>query len=334
MERAGSVWVSRFVGFLAVSMALAAAGCGSGQPSVPRDSAVEDEGVEDIGEGMDASLENPGFPVPTAATEANMESDGVWSVLGPADWSCLDTPGTDAPSTQGIALAGSILDEHVGTGIGGATVTAFPGISVDGDVGTATSSNVAATQGEYAMSLTMLPVGETRVGFAIEAAGYVKTYALNHYLDPADATQTLDLGAVAVSWSAALPAVVGASRDVTAAAVLGRFRDCAGRPVSNAVVTVSSTQGTVTHVPGAETFYFSTSTENTPVPHTVSATMNQDGRFMVLNATPTSTAYVQVWGYVNPAALAAGTLTLLAEQRVPLEANTFVAMPMEALRAD
>lgn len=301
-------------------------GCGSGGSSVP------DNGVADLGGDLGPTLENPGFPVPTAVTAANVDTEGVWSEVGPADWSCLDTPNADQPSTQAIALSGSITDFQDGTAIGNATVTAFPGILVAGNSGMATSSNAVATLGSYALNLTMLPAGETRFGVALEATGYVKTYVLHQYLDPADATQTRDWSPISVDTATGMLALVSRTRDVGEAVVLGRFRDCVGREVSNAVATVSSTSGTATHLPNAETFYFSATT-GTPVPQGASPTMNRDGRFMVLNLAPETPAFLQVWGFTSAAALSAGTLELLAEQPVPIEANTFVTGSIEARRA-
>lgn len=301
-------------------------GCGSG------DSSSSDNGVADLGGDLGPMLENPGFPVPTAATAANVNTEGVWSEVGPADWSCLETPNADQPSTQAIALSGSITDFQDGTGIGNATVTAFPGILVGGNSGTATSSDVAVTRGNFALNLTMLPAGETRFGFALEATGYVKTYVLDQYLDPADTTQARDWSPISVTTATSMLALVSQTRDVGEAVVLGTFRDCAGREVSNAVATVSSTSGTATHLTDAETFYFSATT-GTPVNHVASPTMNRDGRFMVLNLAPQTPAFIQVWGFTSAAALSAGTLELLAEQPVPIEANTIVTGSIEPLRA-
>lgn len=302
-------------------------GCGSG------DSPGPDNGVADLGGDLGATLENPGFPVPTAATAANANTEGVWSEVGPADWSCLDTPSADLPSTQSISLTGIVTDFQDGTPIGNATITAFPGILVGGNSGTGTSSDVPATRGEYAMNVAMLPVGEARFGFAIEATGYLKTYVLYQYLDPASVTQAHDWSAFSENTATTLPALVGRARDVSDAVVVGTFRDCAGREVSNAVVTVSSTSGTVTHLLGAETFYFSASASSVPVPHGVTTVMNRDGRFLVLNLAPQAPAFIQVWGFTTASSLSSGTLELLAERPTPLEANTVVMGSLEPQRA-
>lgn len=288
------------------------------------------------GGGIDAPmLENPGFPVPTAVTKANTFSMGAWSEVGDADWSCLNTPSDDQPSTQAIALTGVIDDFQSGDGVGNATVTAFPGIMLSANSGMATSSNVAATRGQYSMNLTMLPSGTTRFGFKVEAAGYLKTYLLNQYLNPANATQNRGISAVSESTANALPAFVGVTRDVADGVLAGAMRDCQGREVSNAVATVSSTMGTVAHLTGAETFYFSAGSSSLPVRHTQSPTTNKDGLFVVLGLPPqTAPAFIQVWGFPTAADLAMGAagLKLLSELPSPVEANAVITGSFEPKR--
>ena len=288
------------------------------------------------GGGIDAPmLENPGFPVPTAVTKANTFSMGAWSEVGDADWSCLNTPSADQPSTQAIALTGVIDDFQSGDGVGNATVTAFPGIMLSANSGMATSSNVAATRGQYSMNLTMLPSGTTRFGFKVESTGYLKTYLLNQYLNPANATQNRSISAVSESTANALPAFVGVTRDVAKGVLAGAMRDCQGREVSNAVATVSSTMGTVAHLAGAETFYFSAGSSSLPVRHTQSPTMNKDGLFVVLNLPPqTAPAFIQIWGFPTAADLAMGAagLKLLGELASPVEANAVITGSFEPKR--
>lgn len=296
----------------------------------------DDGGSTTTDGGIDAPmLENPGFPVPTAVTKANMKAGGVWTEIGDADWSCLNTPSADQPSTQAIALTGVIDDFQSGDGVGNATVTAFPGIMLTANNGMATSSNVAATRGQYSMNLAALPSGTTRFGFKVEATGYLKTYLLNQYLNPANATQNRDISAVSESTANALPAFVGVTRDTAKGVLAGAMRDCQGREVSNAVATVSSTQGTVAHLAGAETFYFSAGSSSLPVRHTQSPTMNKDGLFVVLNLPPQAApAFIQIWGFPTAADLAMGAagLKLLGELASPVEANAVITGSFEPKR--
>jgi hypothetical protein len=291
-----------------------------------------DDGVPPI-DAPDGVLENPGFPVPTATTKANMKVGAAWTEIGDADWTCLNTPSADQPATQAIALSGRIEDFQTGNGVGPATVTAFPGIELGGNAGTTTTSDVAATRGQYTMNLAMLPSGTTRYGFKFEAPSYVKTYLLNQYLDPTMATQTRNMDAVSDATATALPAFIGVDRDVTKGVLAGAFRDCAGREVSNAVATVSSTSTTVDHLTGAQTYYFSAGSSSLPVRHNVSGVMNKDGLFVILDLPPqTAPAFVQVWGFVDAADLADGQMTLLSELASPVEANAVITGSFEPLR--
>jgi len=181
--------------------------------------------------------------------------------------------------------------------------------------------------------LTQLPSGQTRYGFKIEATGYVRTYLLNQYFNPANSTQTRDIDAVSESTATALPAFIGVNRDPAKGVLAGAFRDCNGDEVSNAVATVSSTPGTVTHLPGAQTFYFSAGSSSLPVRHNVSPTMNKDGLFVILDLEPqTAPAYVQIWGFRTQAELQAGTLALLSELASPIEANAIITGSFEPVR--
>lgn len=292
-------------------------------------------GGDDDGPAIDAAdvLENPGFPVPTATTKANMKVSGAWTEIGDADWSCLNTPSTDQASTQSVMLSGKIEDFQTGNGVGTATVTAFPGIMLSGNSGMTVSDGTAATRGDYTMTVTALPTGTTRFGFKFEASGYVKTYLLNQYINPTMATQMRDMAAVSEATATALPAFIGVTRDPAMGVLAGAFRDCQNREVSNAVATVSSTSGSVDHLTGAKTFYFSAGSSSLPVRHNVSATMNKDGLFVVLDLPPqTASAYIQIWGFRNEAELTSGQMTLLSELASPVEGNAIITGSIEPKR--
>jgi hypothetical protein len=300
----------------------------------------DDGGTAGVDGGTDApELENPGFPVPTAVTKANDFVQGAWTEVGDADWSCLNTPSDDDPSTGQIMISGQIEDFQTGALVRNATVTAFPGINLSGNLGSTTSSNSTdSSMPNYTMTLGMLPAGETRFGFKIErpaAPPYLRTYLLNQYFDPADNTQTRNISAVSVSTATAVIAFVGESFDNTTGTLAGAFRDCQGREVSNAVATVSSTSGTITHLRGANTFYFSAASSSLPVRHNVSPTMNKDGLFVVIDLPPQAApAYIQIWGFRTAAELQSGQLTLLSELASPVEANAIITGSIEPKRSN
>jgi hypothetical protein len=290
-------------------------GSDRGSPSTPRSSPAADQPASDA----DGDQGQP-------------KQGGVWTELGDADWTCLGTPTADQPATTAIALTGRVTDYQTGNGVGAAPVTAFPMLTPATSLGAATTSNLAATRGEFTMTAAPLPAGVRRYGFRIEGTGYLRSYALNRYLAPG-AAQSIVLDALAESTANAIPAFVGVTRDPARGLTLGSLVDCQGRPVSNAVAAISTTAGTATLPAGANTFYFSAGSTSLPVRHTQAATMNKDGLFIVLDVVPVAPAYVQVWGFRTAAELASGTLTLLAEAPVLAEANAASIIDLAPRRA-
>jgi hypothetical protein len=278
---------------------------------------------------------NAGFELPVAVTRANGRSAGSWGEIGDADWSCLGTPRPDQPSTQTILLSGEVDDWQTGSPVGNATIVAFPGNLVTGNAGTATTSNVVSTRGDFAMTVAKLAAGTTRVGFRIDASGYVRTYVLDEYLDPSISPQTRALLAWSESTANALTAFLGITRDPADGMVMGTMHDCAGHEVSNAIATVSWSSAAAKHVRGAATFYFSATSQSTPVPRAQSPSTNADGMFVVLGLPPTSTAFVQVWGFTSKAKLEMGSagLELLAERPLPIEANAMFTTSLSPRRS-
>ncbi len=294
----------------------------------------DDGGSSGTDAGIDAAeLANPGFPVPTAVTKANNEVGGQWMEVGDADWSCLNTPSADAASTQAIALSGKIRDfQNSSNGVGSATITAFPGNTLSGNLGMGTSAADAANKGNFTMNLAMLPAGQKRFGFKIDAPTYLRTYLLNQYFNPANATQTRDISAVSIGTANAVIAFVGEQFDTSTGTLAGAFRDCQGNEVSNAVATVSSASGTPTHLPGANSFYFGRTT-GLPARHNVEPVMSQNGLFVVIDLPPQAApAFIQIWGFKNAADLAAGNLSLLSELASPVEANAIITGSFEPKR--
>ncbi len=313
--RARSTFASTLAGLLSISALAACGDDGGGTSGV--DAAVDAPGAT-----------NEGFPKPTAVTKANDNGTEV----GDADWSCLNTPSADMPSTQNIALSGKIRDfQTAANGVGGATITAFPGNTLSGNLGTGMSDTAAATKGDFSMNLMRLPAGQTRFGFKIDAPTYLRTYLLNQYFNPANATQTRDISAVSLGTANAVIAFVGSSFDPATGTLAGAFRDCAGNEVSNAVATVSAASGRVEHLPGANTFYFGAN--GLPARHNVEPVMSENGLFVVIDLPPqTAPAFIQIWGFRNQAELTAGTLTLLSELASPVEANAIITGSIEPKR--
>lgn len=310
------------------------AGCSSGDSPAFDAAEIDAPPLDAPTDGANLPLgDNPGFIVPSASTRANVKSGGTWSDVGAADWSCLGTPSADQPPTTPIALSGRAIDFQTGEGVGAAQIQAFAIAAPTSVLGTATSSDVTATRGQFTMALAPLPPSARRYAFSLVSPGTLKTYIVDRYLTPG-APQTIQLPGVSESTAEALPAFIGITRDRQKALVFGAMVDCQGRAVSNAVATMSHTPTTVSQPAGMTTFYFSAASSSLPVRHNIAPVMNRDGLFMVLDVPVLSTVYVQVWGFRTDAELAASTMTLLGETRAIAEANSVTSvMPLRTRRA-
>ncbi|HEY1547711.1 MAG TPA: hypothetical protein VGG28_07825 [Kofleriaceae bacterium] len=285
--------------------------CGGGSNNSPSDAA---------GPG------SAGFDKPTLVVHANTQNpDGSWADAGPADLSCLGTAGSDTATTVAVQLMTTVKDFQQQTIVPSAMVIAFPGI----DYATPFDTETADTNGNVTMNI---PVGTTRFGYEMTAASQFPTFLLNQIVDPSTAMQTLaEIQSVSGSTAATLPALIGQTRTPGTGVVAGTFRDCQTRPVSNFVVTVSTTPTTATAIAGSEAYYFSPISMPLPVRHTVADSASGNGIFMVIQLPVSATAYVQAWGYTSSAAIG-GDMTLLSQLEAPVLADTVVTGDFVAVR--
>ena len=314
---------------LAIVLATACGGSDGGfftDAPVSVDARIADAAID---ASIDAPLDaapipspNPGFGVPSQETRANQATGGGWFDVGPADWSCLGTPSGEQPSSGTIELTGRVRDLQTGTGLRGADVTARASRMAGEVLGAASTRD----DGELTMTLAALPLGDRRYRFRMTAPGYLTTYLVETYLAPGQAHRLDPMMMVSQATATALPAYVGLTRDPARGMLLTTVRDCQGRPVSNAVVALSSFPGTPQHLGDAKTFYFSAGAQSLPVRTTTQPVVNRDGKAMVLEADPAlaRAAFLQAWGYRTAADLAARNLTLLAEVPVPVEPDVAV----------
>lgn len=275
---------------------------------------------------IDAPPKDIGFSNPVASLKANREvSTDNWEEIGPADLSCLGTPAADPPTTVAVALSTVVRDFQSDNLVPNAVVTAFRGQDTTMVFDTKTSDQNAAITFN-------IPVGVTRFGYKMVSDSALDTLLLNQKVKPDMPTQTeSSIRSVSKTTAQTLPALIGVSRTEGTGVLAGAIRDCQDREISNFIATVSTTKGTVTHAPGADTYYFSP-TVGLPVRHSQQKHGSKDGLFMIIELQPAPTAYVQVWGYKTDADMAANKLELIAELQTNVIADTVITGSYEPLR--
>ncbi len=274
----------------------------------------------------DAPAKDIGFTKPTKSLKANNETaPDKWVETGPADLSCLNTPASDVATTVAVTINTTVRDFQSDNLVPGSTVTLFNGQDPNMVLDTATAD------GNAELSLT-LPVGTTRFGYKMTDPSSLDTLLLNQTVDPNLAVQDVtEIASVSKTTAQTLPALIGVSRTPGTGVLAGAMRDCGNNEVSNFIATVSSTSGAVNHVPGTDTYYFSSSV-GLPVRHGQKAAGSEDGLFMIIELQPTATAFVQVWGYRDDAALAADNLEMIAELQTEVVADTVITGSYEPVR--
>jgi hypothetical protein len=284
---------------------------------------------------VDAKKDDNGFNKPTAPLMANNEEgDNNWVEKGPADLSCLGTPSSDAATTAAITINTKVTDFQSGNANPGVTVTVF----ANQDAGT--PFGAAATSDDTGALTTTIPAGTKRFGYKmVDTSDSLDTLLLNQVLTDATTTpQTVsDIQIVSKATAATLPALIGVSRTEGTGVLAGAVRDCAGFEISNFIATVSSTSGANNTAPtfleGVDTYYFSASV-GLPVRHSQQAASSKDGLFMAIEMQPNPTAYVQVWGYKTAADVTADNLSLIAELKTQVIAETVITGSYEPLRSN
>lgn len=278
----------------------------------------------DTGGEPDAAvvIENPGFAPPAATVTAWTNDSGAWSEVGPADFSCLNTPSDDVATTVDINLTGTLRDFQNQTPIANASVEMFAGIDYDNPLVTASGD----ADGNYTL---VLPQGQTRYGYRISADGYLDTFLLNQQYSPDTVDQNRNVDAVSVTTANLLPAVIGIQRTDGLGVVAAAMRDCNGDTVKDAVATVSAASARVEHLDGGQTYYFNNSL---PASLAVMQATNNDGLFVVLELPPTATGYLQVWGFTSGQDPTTDDMTLLAEIPAPVLGDTVITASVEPLR--
>jgi hypothetical protein len=248
------------------------------------------------------------------------------------DTSCLNTPTDDVVRTEPggtITLNTRVTDFMSGDDVPAVTVTAFAGENQAMTLGTATSD----ANGMLSIDIDNHAT-EPRIGFRMEGdpQDYFTTFLLQQYLQPTGSPQTSpgDISIVSTATGAALPALVGVTRSPNTGVLAGAIRDCMLNEIAGFNATVSSTSGQKTPLANARTFYFGDN--GLPARNTVQAIGNKNGLFVVLELPVTTTAYVQMWGYLNQADLDAGTETLLSELAVPVIADNIITGSYELNR--
>lgn len=309
-------------------IAVFAVGCGSGAGG---DGPADDGSTPDALFCNHVGVENTGFNLPDVAVEAFVIETGGSSVSqGPADFSCLDSPRDDGPSTVATTISGTVLDFQRRDPVGQAMVEVWP----TQDMSAAAAGSTTTDQdGNYSLSL---PAGAFRPSFRVAADGLTDDYRLNTAL-PNEPTNVVNLEA----WSAltvdAFSAFIGIARTPGLGMTTWTMRDCDGNLVAHAIATVSTTpaaDGCPTHAAGAATYYFSAGSRPLPVRHSQLLETNSDGMFMVIDIPAMQTAYVQVWGFTADQTPSTDQPRLLAELPIEIVADAMVTGTVEPRRSN
>jgi hypothetical protein len=250
------------------------------------------------------------FELPTAVLRADVDG-------GVADFNCMAPAETRA--TAAFMVSGRVRDFQSGTPVANATVALFGDDSFEG---APLATGMTDVMGNYTL---MAPMNTPNVvNWRVRANETLDTYSVRETLNVAGMAVTGEnRESVAASTGRALPALIGMQRREMTGIIAGEARDCRGRSLENAIVTLASASSpdsmtAPSFVPGAQVYYFN---NDLPTQRRTRISTNTDGLFVLLQVPPpqgTTRYYVQVWGFRDMAALGMGRagLSLLAETPV------------------
>lgn len=283
--------------------------------------ALDDGGPLDatpMGDGGGPIPANRGFATPTVRTEAWSLDGFAWTLEGNADWSCLGDS-ENLPPLTAFTLTGNLTSE--GIPLDGAVVTARRGpTTIDMDT--------TAGGGGFSLSLT---AGDPFIDFLVAPPVGRPTLLPRVPIQVADPTiALLSTTQDEVDMAATL---LGEDAAAGESAVMGGMLDCDNNVVSGVIVTVSSAMGSPTHAGDVQSGYFDDAVP--PVFRTVAqqGLTAASGRFAMVNVEPSSMSFLQAWGFTPAQDPATDELTLLAELRLPVPADTTIQLGMRPLRA-
>jgi len=261
-----------------------------------------------------------GFEIPDTTVMA-IDSQGE---LTEAEWSCLGTPAVDVSTTVEVSLSGVVFELGSRDTVADIAVSGFPG----GDWQSSFDSDVSDERGAYALTV---PVGTGRLGVQVSGEERLTGFQLGVTLEPDSAEQTLDLDSLLLEDAIGLSAFLGVVRSPGRGVVLGGLRDCLDRDVTGAIITVSETPGEPDHSDGVSTYYFGEG--GGPVIPNEQPYTDPSGLFLVVELPPAeNTNSLQAWGFMSDADLQSGNLTLLAEEAIPMVADSAVSIALKPLR--
>lgn len=250
------------------------------------------------------------FELPTAVLRADVDG-------GVADFNCMAP--AEVRAAAAFMVSGRVRDFQSGEPVANAAVALF---GDDNFEGTPLATAMTDVMGNYSF---MAPMNTPNVvNWRVRANDTLDTYAVRETLDVAGMAVTGEnRESVAMSTGRALPALIGMQRRAMTGIIAGEARDCRGRSLENAIVTLASASSpnsmtAPSFVPGAQVYYFNA---GLPTQRRILSATNSDGLFVLLQVPPpqgTARYYVQVWGFRDMAALGMGRagLSLIAETPV------------------
>jgi hypothetical protein len=292
----------KLVGLMGVLVA-AMAGCSG-----------EDEGTCEV-EGGEAC-----FEAPTAALVAWQNGASSAPSL-----TCAKPEPTNA--TQSVALGGLMRQYTAATPIAGVTIDAYSSIDMTTLVFTSTTGSDGTFSGTIPIgspdTLHIKVTGSAILpGFALYQKYDVTTPSISDLVYYGPTQSLIDL----------IETTTRTDQDVAKTAIAAVVKDCDGKNLEHAIVTVSSTSKTATHVAGVNVLYGPAGDLPLPVVRSERADTNDNGAVALLNVPASGTLYVQAWGYLAAGDVAKGTagLKLLAEWPIVTVAGGAVAMPIRS----
>jgi hypothetical protein len=262
---------------------------------------------------VDAPATNNGFRQPTMALQAYIESSPGVFTTSTLDLTCLGVTRVDTVTTQNINLAVTVADLQNGGTVATPAIAGFDALEY-------TTPFSMVTGNSSGIGTLALPQGTGRFGISANAGGYRQTFTLDLIQTPTGMNQARTVRAMSTASASTYPALVGQTQANGEALILGRLYDCQQHPIANFIATLSSSSGFVNHVPGVSTYYTNAST-GLPASQTSRRDSDPDGRYMILHAPATPTAYLQMWGYPTSLDLTNLNLRLLAELPITITAD-------------